>query len=150
MRRRHAPGVRPLSHQRLRRGGGHIAIALGVVLAAYAQAQTPDSRAVGGADVVAVRHTQLPASVAQGSLVIGSTHMAAIVEYAGRKVRVAPSGRFVFGVGRDAAGPLLVRSSSRRRCDRTRIAVTSAIGRSNASRGAAENRESARRHRQAH
>lgn len=53
--------------------------------------------------------TTLPASVQQGSLVIGRTRADAQVEYAGRRVRVAPDGVFVFGVGRDATGPLLVR-----------------------------------------
>jgi biotin carboxyl carrier protein len=55
-----------------------------------------------------VRATVLPASVQQGTLVIGSTDPDAIVEYAGRTVRVSPSGRFAFGVGRDAVGPLMV------------------------------------------
>lgn len=52
--------------------------------------------------------TVLPASVQQGTLVVGSTAPGAIVEYAGRTVRVSPSGRFAFGVGRDAVGPLAV------------------------------------------
>lgn len=52
--------------------------------------------------------TVLPASVQQGTLVVGSTDPGAIVEYAGRTVRVSPSGRFAFGVGRDAVGPLAV------------------------------------------
>lgn len=54
---------------------------------------------------------QLPASVPQGSLVIGRTRPDAIVEYGDRRLRVAPDGVFAFGIGRDAAGPLRVRVS---------------------------------------
>ena len=53
--------------------------------------------------------TTLPASVQQGSLVIGHTRADAQVDVAGRRVRVAPDGVFAFGVGRDATGPLVVR-----------------------------------------
>ena len=53
--------------------------------------------------------TSLPASVQQGALIIGDTDPAAIVEYAGRSLRILPSGRFAFGVGRDASGPLIVK-----------------------------------------
>ncbi len=63
----------------------------------------------GGGDAVPARATRLPASVQQGTLVIGATHPAAVVEYAGRTLRVSSDGRFVFGVGRDAVGPLVVR-----------------------------------------
>lgn len=55
------------------------------------------------------RQTSLPASVQQGALIIGETDPAAIVEYAGRSLRLSPGGRFVFGVGRDATGPLIVK-----------------------------------------
>lgn len=51
----------------------------------------------------------LPASVQQGALIVGETDPAAIVEYAGRSLRVSRGGRFVFGVGRDATGPLIVK-----------------------------------------
>ncbi len=64
---------------------------------------------VGGDGAIAVRATRLPSSVQQGALVIGTTHPAAIVEYGGRRLRVSPEGRFVFGVGRDAVGPLVVK-----------------------------------------
>jgi murein DD-endopeptidase MepM/ murein hydrolase activator NlpD len=73
---------------------------------AVAQSQGP---AIGGGDVIPVRATVLPKSVSQGAMVIGTTHKAATVEYGGRKIRVSPNGRFVFGVGRDATGPLLVK-----------------------------------------
>ncbi len=54
---------------------------------------------------------EIPASVPQGSLVIGRTRPGTVVEYAGRKLRVAPDGVFAFGIGRDATGPLRVRAS---------------------------------------
>jgi murein DD-endopeptidase MepM/ murein hydrolase activator NlpD len=59
--------------------------------------------------VSAEARTTLPASVQQGSLVIGRTRADAQVDVAGRRVRVAPDGVFAFGVGRDATGPLVVR-----------------------------------------
>ncbi len=59
---------------------------------------------------IAPQHqTSLPTSVQQGALIIGDTDPAAIVEYAGRSLRISSRGRFVFGVGRDATGPLIVK-----------------------------------------
>lgn len=55
------------------------------------------------------RQTSLPSSVQQGALIVGDTDPAAIVEYAGRSLRISPIGRFAFGVGRDATGPLIVK-----------------------------------------
>lgn len=51
----------------------------------------------------------LPASAQQGALIVGDADPAAIVEYAGRSLRISPNGRFAFGVGRDATGPLIVK-----------------------------------------
>ena len=64
---------------------------------------------VGGGGAIPMRSTRLPTSVSQGAMVVGNTHPAATVEYAGRTLRVAPDGDFVFGVGRDAVGPLVLR-----------------------------------------
>jgi len=64
---------------------------------------------VGGDGAIPVRATRLPASASQGAMVIGNTQPAAIVEYAGRTLRVTPYGSFVFGIGRDASGDVLVR-----------------------------------------
>jgi murein DD-endopeptidase MepM/ murein hydrolase activator NlpD len=50
----------------------------------------------------------LPRVASQGAMVIGSTHPAATVAIDGRVVRVAADGTFVFGIGRDAVGPLVV------------------------------------------
>ena len=49
-----------------------------------------------------------PASVSQGALVIGKVAPGSTVRHAGRVLRVTPYGSVVFGVGRDAAGPLEV------------------------------------------
>ena len=56
-----------------------------------------------------MRATRLPTSVQQGSMVLGVTHPAATVEYAGRSLRVTPYGSFVLGIGRDASGEAIVR-----------------------------------------
>ena len=55
------------------------------------------------------RATLLPDSAMQGALVKGLAQPGCIVEVSGRTLRVSADGRFVFGVGRDAAGPLPVR-----------------------------------------
>lgn len=92
----------------------HAVAALLLALAACATAQQrpspPDDRPqLGGGDATPARATRLPASASQGAMVIGNTHPAAIVEYAGRTLRVTPYGSFVFGIGRDATGDAIVR-----------------------------------------
>lgn len=63
----------------------------------------------GGTSVAAATTaTTLPATVPQGALVIGRTAPGARVQIGGRDVGVSPRGRFVFGIGRDAAGTLVV------------------------------------------
>ncbi|MBW8369018.1 MAG: M23 family metallopeptidase [Arenimonas sp.] len=49
-----------------------------------------------------------PASVPQGALVIGKVPPGSLVEHGGRSLRVTGYGSVVFGVGRDASGPLQV------------------------------------------
>lgn len=71
--------------------------------------EVPTSSMAGTTQPVAVR---LPARVQQGALVIGQTDPTATVTYAGRTIRVAPSGRFVFGIGRDATGEAVVTIAS--------------------------------------
>lgn len=82
-----------------------LAVALGACGTAPVRTPAPTPVAV----VAAEARTTLPASVQQGALVIGRTRADAQVDYAGRRVRVAPDGAFAFGVGRDATGPLVVR-----------------------------------------
>lgn len=50
----------------------------------------------------------LPARVEQGALVTGHTSPDCTVLHAGKPLRVGPDGTFVFGVGRDATGPLKI------------------------------------------
>nr|WP_057947074.1 M23 family metallopeptidase [Lysobacter enzymogenes] len=52
--------------------------------------------------------TVFPASVPQGAMVIGKVSPGSVVRYGGRQLRVTPYGSVVFGVGRDAIGPLSV------------------------------------------
>ena len=81
-----------------------LAVALGACGTAPVHTSAPTPVVVS-----AETRTTLPASVQQGTLVIGHTRADAQVDYAGRRVRVAPDGAFAFGVGRDATGPLVVR-----------------------------------------
>jgi murein DD-endopeptidase MepM/ murein hydrolase activator NlpD len=76
-----------------------------VVLAGSAVATTP---APATSAVAGMRATVLPLEVDQGALVIGTTHPAARIEYAGRTVRVSPEGIFAISVARDAAASIVV------------------------------------------
>ena len=66
-------------------------LGLGVASLLYAGQAAPQS------------HTTLPESVQQGSLVFGQTQPGSAVQLQGKPLRVAADGRFVFGIGRDAA-----------------------------------------------
>jgi biotin carboxyl carrier protein len=81
---------------------------LAVVLVACAG--TPNAQTVRriGDNAAPVQDTLLPSSASQGALVIGRTHPAGVVTTDGRNVRVAPDGSFVFGIGRDASGEVVV------------------------------------------
>jgi murein DD-endopeptidase MepM/ murein hydrolase activator NlpD len=83
-----------------------LALALGVAFAlpspAGARQAGPASPAVSDTRVV------FPASVQQGALVIGKVPPGSRVDYDGRVLRTTGYGSVVFGVGRDAAGPLRV------------------------------------------
>ena len=84
----------------------------GLSLAGIATAQSVPSETtpmVGGGGAIPMRATRLPASASQGAMVIGNTHPAAVVEYAGRTLRVTSYGTFVFGIGRDATGDVVLR-----------------------------------------
>jgi murein DD-endopeptidase MepM/ murein hydrolase activator NlpD len=61
-----------------------------------------------GAGVAQACTLDLPASVPQGGLAVGKTQPGCAVTLGERRVRVADDGTFVFGVGRDATGPLVV------------------------------------------
>ena len=55
-------------------------------------------------ECVTAHPIELPASAQQGSLLIGRADPSAIVMVGGRRLRMSPDGRFVFGIGRDATG----------------------------------------------
>lgn len=90
-----------------------VALALTLALAGCASPSTVQLDATPApvvADVTGLSSaTELPATVQQGTLVIGRTRPAATVRYDNRLLRVSPEGVFVFGVGRDAVGPLMVK-----------------------------------------
>ena len=65
------------------------------------------SQRIGHA-VSPVRQTILPTSTPQGAMVVGTTHGAATVMLDGRQLRVSPAGVFVFGIGREARGEVVV------------------------------------------
>lgn len=67
---------------------------------------------VGVASVASARsdgHLDLPDSTVQGGLVLGYIDKDAIVSLGGRRLRVGHDGRFLFGVGPDETGPIVVR-----------------------------------------
>ncbi|MEJ8431156.1 M23 family metallopeptidase [Xanthomonas oryzae] len=61
-----------------------------------------DAQTAAAADVV------FPQSASQGALVIGKVPAGSKVQYAGRSLSVSGYGSVVFGIGRDATGPLQV------------------------------------------
>jgi len=71
-------------------------------LASPAIAQSAATSAPAAADTRIV----FPASVEQGSLVVGKVPQGSAVRYAGRDLRVSSYGTVVFGVGRNERGPL--------------------------------------------
>jgi len=87
-----------------------LALALAACAGASPRTAAPARPAPQAAPTPAVS-IELPASAPQGALVIGRTRPGAVVDYAGRTLRVAPDGVFAFGIGRDATGPLRVRVS---------------------------------------
>jgi murein DD-endopeptidase MepM/ murein hydrolase activator NlpD len=68
---------------------------------------------LSGARAAPPARDDFPASVPQGSLVIGQVAPGSTVRYAGRALRVTPAGAVVFGIGRDEAGPVRVDVSGR-------------------------------------
>ena len=112
LRGRHAagatPGVRPMNHATAAVLSAMLPAVLSACVAG-AQLRPPALPGIGRPVAMPVRTSVVPDSVSQGALVIGRTAQGAIVEYGGRRLHVTPYGSFVFGVGRDATGPLAVR-----------------------------------------
>ncbi|WOB24680.1 MULTISPECIES: M23 family metallopeptidase [Xanthomonas] len=77
--------------------GAWLALAPAMLSAGAVQAQ-----ATSEAGVV------FPANASQGAMVIGKVPAGSTVQYAGRTLRVSGYGSVVFGIGRDATGPLQV------------------------------------------
>jgi hypothetical protein len=80
----------------LGRAGRALAVALLALSGFAAAAPAGDTRVV------------FPESVSQGAMVVGKVPPGSEVDYAGRRLRVTGYGSVVFGVGRDAVGPLQV------------------------------------------
>lgn len=76
---------------------------VGATASATGQASPPTDQAT-----VADTRVVFPDSVSQGALVIGKVPAGSTVRHAGRLLRVTGYGSVVFGVGRDAEGPLQV------------------------------------------
>ncbi|TKA20330.1 MULTISPECIES: M23 family metallopeptidase [Xanthomonas] len=95
--------------------GAWLILAPVALVAGRAQAQG----AAAATDVV------FPQSASQGALVIGTVPAGSKVQYAGRSLRVSGYGSVVFGIGRDATGPLQVQITQPDGSTRTvSIAVT--------------------------
>ena len=94
-------GLRP----RLR--GTWVAFA-GAVLAAAAMASPPAASVVTATGTSPDQRIVFPAQVTQGAMVLGKVPPGSAVVHAGRTLRTTGYGTVVFGVGRDAAGPLQV------------------------------------------
>ncbi|AKC88110.1 M23 family metallopeptidase [Pseudoxanthomonas suwonensis] len=80
-----------------------------VVLSAFAAFFSPALPAQAqDAQVAADQRVVFPASVPQGSMVLGKVPPGSRVEVAGRRLRTTGYGTVVFGIGRDEAGPVRV------------------------------------------
>lgn len=105
-----------------------LAAALAACLAAAGLSAVPASAqapAAAGAPARADARIVFPEAVQQGAMVIGRVPPGSTVRYAGRSLRSTGYGSVVFGVGRDAAGPLEVEvETAPGRVERARIAVT--------------------------
>jgi len=97
------------AHAGARRWARVLALSIVLVCASAASQTGPAAAPVAGADADADRRVVFPASVQQGALVIGKVPAGSAVEHAGRNLRSTGYGTVVFGVGRDAVGPLAVK-----------------------------------------
>lgn len=83
--------------------------ALLLPISAIAMAQSPALPPIQRPDNTVRDASYLPTKASQGALVVGRAPPGASVEYAGRTLKVSADGHFVFGLPRDAVGPLSVR-----------------------------------------
>jgi len=103
-----------------------LATAMAGCAAASAQAVAPTlAQASAAAATNADTRVVFPASVQQGSLVLGKVPANATVRYGTRVLRPTNYGTVVFGIGRDEAGPVSVEvTTADGRTQTTRVAVT--------------------------
>ncbi|TWT23340.1 M23 family metallopeptidase [Luteimonas marina] len=95
-----------------------------LVFFAIATVSSPLPARAGSAETTSDQRIVFPASVQQGAMVLGKVPPGSTVTYAGRTLRTTGYGTVVFGVGRDATGPLsvaVIRPDGSR--DTARIAV---------------------------
>ncbi len=78
------------------------------VLLAFVSVPSPLHAQTGNAQTTPDQRIVFPASVQQGAMVLGKVPPDSTVTYAGRTLRTTGYGTVVFGVGRDATGPLSV------------------------------------------
>ncbi len=82
--------------------------ALGLAVAALTSLPSAAAEGVATAATATDERIVFPSGVTQGALVLGKVPPGSVVTHAGRTLRTTGYGTVVFGVGRDATGPLLV------------------------------------------
>lgn len=101
--------VRAIANKLLALGLGGWLLACWPMHAVQAAGQAPQSRpASSGSSANAAAHIRFPASVQQGSMVLGRVPPGSHVRYRERVLRTTDYGTVVFGVGRNEAGPAIV------------------------------------------
>ena len=96
--------MRPATTRRAR-----IALAaLGLAVAALLSLPSAAAEGVATAATATDGRIVFPTGVQQGAMVLGKVPPGSVVTHAGRTLRTTGYGTVVFGVGRDATGPLLV------------------------------------------
>ncbi|WP_238382842.1 M23 family metallopeptidase [Cognatilysobacter segetis] len=90
-----------------------VALVAAIALPGCAGTRSPAPPASAGVAAERARPAiDVPRTASQGALVIGRVAPGTRVEFAGRELGVAPDGRFVFGVARDAQGRLPLQLTS--------------------------------------
>ena len=82
--------------------------ALGLAFAALLSLPSAAAEGVATATTATNERIVFPTGVQQGAMVMGKVPPGSVVTHAGRTLRTTGYGTVVFGVGRDATGPLLV------------------------------------------
>src|SRR5690606_8601909 len=102
-----AAGVRSMRPATTRRARIALA-ALGLAVAALLSLPSAAAEGVATAATATDGRIVFPTGVQQGAMVLGKVPPGSVVIHAGRTLRTTGYGTVVFGVGRDATGPLLV------------------------------------------